>query len=496
VARYSARLRGLAQNLAVPPEVLDRLVAVADFELCLDLTERDDLSPAQVRTLAATGGLDATLRLVYRGLLGPDDIDLADPWLGLAVLDGPAPPPGLAAQLAVHADPRVREALARVEPMPDQVLLRLARDEEVDVVAAAAASAGLTDDLAASLARHPHLEVRRAVAGNDRAPAGLLASLVEDGGSPPPRWCAGCDGMTDPLPGMECDGRHLGARVNLDIAVAGNPACGPQLLSVLADHPSAIVRWTVAARLDLPPDAVRRLARDPIPGVLMDLAANPVIDPLLMAALAASPDPAIRRAVARNPAIPLRVLIRLAATTRLGPVLLPRIAATTPAEAAELSRSRVPEVRMLVAQRPGLAPEVLATLAGDLDAKVLRSLAAQPGLTPTQLRSIVDRHGGARVAGGVAANPGCPADLLCELARQHAPARRALKHIARHPNATASALLACLADRAARPVAARHPALPAHVLVGLLDDPDDEVAEAAAANPALPFDAMRALLAE
>lgn len=52
----------------------------------------------------------------------------------------------------------------------------------------------------------------------------------------------------------------------------------------------------------------------------------------------------------------------------------------------------------------------------------------------------------------------------------------------------------CLRDHQARPVAARHPALPAATITALLEDPDYRVAEAAAANPSLPRPAMLTLL--
>ncbi|WP_398683813.1 hypothetical protein [Streptomyces akebiae] len=44
-----------------------------------------------------------------------------------------------------------------------------------------------------------------------------------------------------------------------------------------------------------------------------------------------------------------------------------------------------------------------------------------------------------------------------------------------------------------RPLAARHPALPPTVVVELLSDPADPVAEAAAANPSLPLAVMEEL---
>ncbi len=70
-----------------------------------------------------------------------------------------------------------------------------------------------------------------------------------------------------------------------------------------------------------------------------------------------------------------------------------------------------------------------------------------------------------------------------------------LRVIAAHPNADAATLLLCLRDDQARPIAARHPALPAATIVELVDDSDERVAEATAANPSLPLAAMQALLA-
>lgn len=65
--------------------------------------------------------------------------------------------------------------------------------------------------------------------------------------------------------------------------------------------------------------------------------------------------------------------------------------------------------------------------------------------------------------------------------------RRGFRHDGgKHPRATAVALVACLDDGRARPVAAGHPALPPAVIVELLADDDRQVACAAAANPALP----------
>ncbi|WP_307814234.1 hypothetical protein [Streptomyces sp. N35] len=111
-------------------------------------------------------------------------------------------------------------------------------------------------------------------------------------------------------------------------------------------------------------------------------------------------------------------------------------------------------------------------------------------LWPSQLRSLTHRHG-TRVYAKVAENRAAPSSLLEEMAAMASPVRKALRAIARHPNATDVALRSCLTDVRARVPAAGHPALEPSVLVDLLDHPDWQVVEAAAANPALPPTRMR-----
>ncbi|QNP75454.1 hypothetical protein IAG44_42670 [Streptomyces roseirectus] len=65
--------------------------------------------------------------------------------------------------------------------------------------------------------------------------------------------------------------------------------------------------------------------------------------------------------------------------------------------------------------------------------------------------------------------------------------------VAGRADARGAALVACLGDVRARVVAAAHPALPVEVLVGLVQDGDEAVVRAAAANPSLPRDVMSRL---
>ncbi len=302
--------------------------------------------------------------------------------------------------------------------------------------------------------------------------------------------CPACDGSGHWLAEhWSCDGTHQDALDDLDYVLTLNSRTPAEVLDRFAVHLSLHVRWQLASRTDLSQQTYRTLAQDPIPGVRGDVAANPAIGDELIRALVDDVTYDVRRRLAHNPVVPLDVLERLAPSAKLGPSLLPRIASAILTEDNALAASRVPAVRMLLAERHDLPRHVLDQLAGDRDAKVLKSLATNPALSAAQLRTMVAAHG-PRVAARVAANPCCPPDRLLQLARQTPPVQKALRRIAEHPNAPAEALLACLDDQQARRIAASHPALPLQTILHLLTDADIGVAAAAAANPSLPHAAM------
>jgi hypothetical protein len=364
-----------------------------------------------------------------------------------------------------------------------------------------------SSDVVAGLARHPHAQVRRSAAANEATPPDVLAALLTGHGLPPVRRCAVCDQEATPFvherqcprpdcvlpPGASCAGAHESAVHDIRQAALRNPATPAEAALGFADHPSMLLRWALAARPDLPPEIYRRLAADLAPGVRADVAENAAIDEALMRTLADDRDPDVRRALAHNPRVPLDLLTHLAGFARIGATLLPRIAAATAAEVRRLVRSPDPAARMLVARRRDLPPEIRDRLAEDPDAKVVKAVAPHPGLSEARLRAMVDRHG-VRVLTGVAANPDATAALLEQLIRHEPPVPKAFREIARHPNASARVLQACLTDSRARPVAAGRPTLPPAVVVALLDDADPRVVEAAAANPALPPGVIAALI--
>ncbi len=492
-ASHSPRLCGLAANPALPADLLDRLISVADYEVCLDLADRDDLSPSQLRMLAARGGTDTVIRLARRGLLAAADVGPTDPAIALALLDGGHAPGSWARPLSKHPDPSVRASVAGAGQVPVDVLRDLADDQDPAVVAEAALSARMPADMAERLAAHPHMAVRRAIAANEMTPTRLLAVLDAEGALPSARFCYGCDGPADSAAAACCRGGHEDALVDLQCALVANRATPPAVVAAYVNHPATWVRRAVAERRDLPVEAYRRLANDPVPGVRAAVAANPAIDESLIRAMADDDDAEVRRGLAHNPTVPLDVLAAVAPITKIGATLLPRIAAAPGHEVEQLARSPVAAVRMLLAERPDLPAEVVNHLAEDPDAKVLKSLAPNPQLTEPQLRTMVTRHG-TRVIARVARNPACDPGLLHDLASHVPPVQKAYRIIAAHPNAAATTLMLCLRDHQARPVAARHPALPAATVAELLDDPDERVAEAAASNPSLPRPAMQILL--
>ncbi|MFI1395502.1 hypothetical protein [Streptomyces sp. NPDC020681] len=498
-------LCGLAANPALPSEFVDLLIAVADADVAGHLADRADLSHAQAVALVSRHE-DVAVQLAYAGRLTAADVDpVAQPRAALALLDEGVGRPEWARLFA--ADPVVerREKLAACSGLPPDVVDKLAADTDVRVRTELAL--WTTPETAARLARHPHAEVRRAVAANEATPPAVLAMLITGEGLPPAQSCLVCDREATPfvhdphcprldcdlLPGDSCDGSHESTVHETQRMALLNPATPTEAVVAFADHPSVHLRWALAARPDLPPAVCEQLAGDPRPGVRATLAENPAIDEALIRALATDEGHDVQRRLAHHPNVPLDVLTYLAGATRIGSTLLPRIAGATPFEVQELATSRNAAVRMLLAERRDLPPVIRDALAADPDAKVVKSVAPHPGLSEARLRAMVDLHG-VRVVAKVAANPEASPGLLEDLARHEPPVQKAFRVIARNRHATAPALLGCLTDRQARPIAAGHPALPHQVIVELLADDEWRVAEAAAANPSLPPAVMSELV--
>ncbi|MEU0672139.1 hypothetical protein ABZ330_04495 [Streptomyces sp. NPDC006172] len=504
-------VNGLAANPALPPNLIDRLIEVADADLVGRLAYREDLSRPQAVALLSRVD-DGGVSLAYGGRLTAADVDpVRHPYAALALLDQGLGSPEWARLFAGDARVRIREKLAACPGLPPDVTERLAADPDVGVVVELALWTR-EPGVAAPLAAHPHTDVRRAVAANEVTPRAVLAALLHGEGLPPAGQCPVCDRRSAPAAqdadapcpagrdappdasrDTSCDGSHALAAHDIRWAALANPATPAEAAAGFAGHPGHRLRRALGAHPGLPVRAARRLAADPDPGVRADLAENPAVDEASLRRLAGDEDLDVLRSLARNPRVPLDVLARLAGSARIASTLPPRIARASPEEVGRLAASPDAAVRMLVARRRDLPAAVRDALAADRDARVVKSVAPHPGLSEERLRTMVDRHG-VHVVTAAALNPDASAALLEKLARHEPPVRKALREIARHPHAGAGALLACLTDPRARPLAAAHPALPPHVVTELLSDPDEWVAEAAAANPSLPLTVMRSLI--
>ncbi|MFG1645665.1 hypothetical protein ACGFMK_35745 [Amycolatopsis sp. NPDC049252] len=438
----SPSTRGLAANPALPAPLLDHLVATADEETGPVLAGHPGLTAAHACVLAARGDAEVLYPLLERGLIAPADVPSGDPWRGLAVLAHPDAGPGWFDRLAADPDPVLRCELSARFPLPARIVERLLTDPDLDVVTSAARCQSLSEELAVRLASDARPVVRRAVAANEHTPPDVLLRLLPD---PDPQVM------------------HL---------LAGNPAMPPDVLRHLVGGRSVragqLTRWKLASRTDLADDVYAVLAEDDLPGVRRDLAANPAAVALLPRLLARDRSREIRQRAAVNPLIPLTSLVRLAAETKIGAGLVPRVATATEAELRILAGAPAAQVRRLAAAREDLPSDLLERFTADPDAGVAKAVAANPRLGPAQLRTLA-RHG-SPVHARLAANPRCPGDL----------ARR---------------MLGGASVRTLRELA-RQPGLAPESIVELLGHADDRVVTAAAANPGLPVAAMADLADE
>lgn len=207
------------------------------------------------------------------------------------------------------------------------------------------------------------------------------------------------------------------------------------------------------------PATQEQLAADPSPWVRADLAIEAATAEPVLRFLADDEHTHVRQCLARNPAIPLDLLIRLVQTTKVGPVLLPRVAIATDDEVRALAASPSARVRALAAQRTALPADVFQRLVADPDVRVARAIAPHLALAPDQLRHLAATHGPG-IFRRLATNPNCDPDLLDLMART-ATARRTYVEIARHPNTRGDTLVRCLADDLAHRWAVQHPNFPA-----------------------------------
>ena len=488
---HTSVLCGLAHNPALPTDLVDILVKDGDYGVLTDLVERADLTAAQVGTLVERSHPTLIALLVQHGHLTPQPHHFDDPAAAIQLIYSGHGSPELSARLAGCPEPEVRRELASsAAPLAEATLRALAEDADVPTVIAVAGWRELPDDVARALARHPDVEVRVDLASNptETVPADVLAEFMASGGDAPILTCGACRNM--PPDQRRCTDHVAGIDRIRAMALRNRVTpIGALLGSVAAEDASD--RAALAERADLPGNLLAELAGDHVDFVRTAVAENPGTPVETLRILAGDHDVDVRRAVANNPEVPLDLLFDLAPHTRLNlRAGIPRIERATETELRGLASSRTAQVRALAASRSDLPGDLRAALAEDTDPGVAKLVADHPSLSADDLRLLAARHG-PRLYSSIARNPNCPSELLHTMARNSQTVPKALREIAQHPASEPRTLILCLADREARSRAAANPALPADALTALLDEPNHSGTYAAAANPSLPVETMR-----
>ncbi|MER5401098.1 hypothetical protein [Streptomyces sp. NPDC002599] len=124
-------LSGLAANPALPSELVDRLIAVADADLAIDLAGREDLSHAQAVALLARDERSG-VRLAREGRL-----------TAAAAAADVAPNATAPVLLFCLADDRARPVAAAHPALPPRVIVELLSDSDRQVAEAAAGNPSL-----------------------------------------------------------------------------------------------------------------------------------------------------------------------------------------------------------------------------------------------------------------------------------------------------------------------------------------------------------------
>ncbi|MER7756298.1 hypothetical protein [Kitasatospora sp. NPDC097643] len=496
-------LRGVAANPAAPSEVLLRLLTPQGRAGWRVLCEERGLPPEVVAAVVAHPE-PAVRRAFARNR------HVAPAQRGRLVHD-----PDARVRAALASGPRPRSA--RAEPLPDGVLETLLTARTADYDGEQLLTAGeIRQELHFSgqiprsfwrrLPDHPNPELRAEARGLWLwlTPAQRDALLTDP--DPAVREAARAENrvldaaaMEADLPEQDC--HHRGV---LLINYAVSHAVAERCLAEQRDLRS------LARNVHTPADIITRLARDPDPDVRARVAARADLDPALLAELARDPDGAVRTRARLQP-LPRTWAQRdaidrvIGCTTEcVGPVD-EMIVEPENGWYEACARSEHPVLRRVAATCARLPEELVHRLAADPDSDVRHLLACNHPLAPPAivLDAFLARPRNRRYLRTL---PRLPRTGLHHLLDHEDPEVRAL---AAADTALAQPPVHLLSDPEppVRRAAAANPLLPLHLLSSLLTGSlvtdsfladsllaDPDVAEGAAANPALPAERLHELL--
>lgn len=379
-------------------------------------------------------------------------------------------------------------------PLPDEVVVHMISTYDNDLLQGTVYRQ-ISTVLQRSMPTHPLAKVRRWGVGMwSQLPADIQAALLADPDkgvresarryvrSQDPAW------VERELPDRPCHARwNMLMYQALSRTVVDNVLTAP-----VAEGE----RTAIAGNPSLPADVVVLLAGDPDPEVRERIAYRPDLGPAERRALAVDPDPRVRLALSVHPelseeeraAIDYEITVDGCFQAWPGPTV-PR----DPRHVRRDASSGHPLLRRNAAVDRTLPPDLVERLAADEDLGVRVLLAQNHPDAPAALllRSFLEYTGHERTH--LTTRPNFPTTGLAAFADHEDPEVRALA--ARDPR-TAPATVERLTrdpDPAVRAALARHPNLPQPRLTELLDD--EELAHAAAANPALDSEVIHRLVA-
>ncbi|MFE0337590.1 Mucin-2 [Streptomyces sp. NPDC058955] len=458
VAFHASALDGVGRNPALPVSLLLRLLAFdggGDRRPPRGALQRAGLPEAAVMVILAHR--DPGVRIDFAMSAG------AEPAQRARLVDDPSPK----VRVALAYGPEVYDPRTEVAPLPDAVCARLLDDPVPSVRAALLDSRNVAPSFVASMAGHHRAAARREAVRRawEILPAGVRSALLADP-DPEVRRAAALG---------EC---RRDAR--LTAALVRDPRSAAEAL-----------RRGLLDRADAERYVVERTH-------LAALAGNPSLPADLVARLAVDPDEAVRLAVSLRPELDeaRRMAIDFTAGERDRGDGVPwvRDGLTDPAVLRRAATSGHPLLRRAAAWSPHLPPDLLSLLARVEDPVLDDLLGIHHPDTPEEVLMRVYARLGATFSAWMAeTHPRFPREGLAARYADH-PDGKYRRLAVRDPAATPALIERLSHDPVVwtRQAAAGDPRLPLHRLLEALHVP--ELASRAGANPALPEDAMAAVL--
>lgn len=264
--------------------------------------------------------------------------------------------------------------------------------------------------------------------------------------------------------------------------VATNPSTPVDVVEKLVGHPAAKVRQRVATRPDLTGEQLVRLAADEAAEVRTAVSVHPGLTEQQRAGIAIDTATAVGDG-------------HYGPRDGCGDIahFLGDSAVPSPADAQRWANSSNPLLRRRAARNPDLPEPAVAALAEDTDlgTRVLLALNHPKAPAALLLRSFLEYHGCGR--NRLPELPNFPVAGLARFATHPDPAVRRLVALDPHANPELVDQLTADPDSTVRQAMASCPRLTPERITALLDHPD--LAEHAAANPALPVRQMLQIMA-